>query len=254
MRWPHGRQEDGSLLQPGCHGLTAGACASSSAAAACSSECYVNSSGAPGQVCVVAVFYMERKGRKSTPPPGKAESSVQRGGPPGAHPGVPGAMSSGHRLRFVEAQVPGGLPLGASRSPGPSSTIALAACRTLLTSLGSPGGPHRRGRSHRGSFAARADPVEIKSSNRLGRRSSCSRRRQAGALCRPGHREPRLQLGQRRPFNPPGPTLQGPAPAPSRPPLHPRSRAVASRSRQLRVSPPGRFRLRRPFSHSGRVA
>ncbi|KAJ1092865.1 hypothetical protein NDU88_005975 [Pleurodeles waltl] len=198
---------------------------------------------------------MERKGRKSTPPPGKAESPVQRGGPPGAYPGVPGATSSGHRLRFVEAQVPGGLPLGASRSPGPSSTIALAACRTLLTSLGSPGGPHRRGRSRRGSFAARADPVEIKSSKRLGRRSSCSRRRQAGARRRPGHREPRLQLGA-------APSLQSTrahAPGPSagslsRPPLHPRSRAVASRSRQLRVSPPGRFRLRQPFSHSGRVA
>ncbi|KAJ1128525.1 hypothetical protein NDU88_006903 [Pleurodeles waltl] len=81
---------------------------------------------------------MERKGRKSTPPPGKAESSVQRGRALGAYPGVPGATSSVHRLRFVEAQVPGGLPLGASRSPGPSSTIALAACRTLLTSLGSP--------------------------------------------------------------------------------------------------------------------
>ncbi|KAJ1130661.1 hypothetical protein NDU88_009011 [Pleurodeles waltl] len=39
-----------------------------------------------GQVCVVAVFYLERKGRKSTPPPGKAESSVQRGGPRGATP------------------------------------------------------------------------------------------------------------------------------------------------------------------------
>ncbi|KAJ1150500.1 hypothetical protein NDU88_003291 [Pleurodeles waltl] len=166
---------------------------------------------------------MERKGHKSTPPPGKAESSVQRGGPPGTYPGVPGATSSGHRLRFVEAQVPGGLPLGASRSPGPSSAIALAACRTLLTSLGSPGGPHRRGRSHRGSFAARADPVEIKSSKRLGRRSSCSRRRQAGARRRPGDREPRLQLGaapslQSTRAHAPGPSA-GSLPATAAPPV-----------------------------------
>ncbi|KAJ1130662.1 hypothetical protein NDU88_009012 [Pleurodeles waltl] len=92
-------------------------------------------------------------------------------------------------------QVPGGLPLEVSRSLGPGSSIALAACRTLLTLLGSRGGPYRRGRFHRGSFTSRADPEGIVSSKRLGCRGSCSRRHQAGARRSPGHREPRLQLG-----------------------------------------------------------
>ncbi|KAJ1110385.1 hypothetical protein NDU88_007737 [Pleurodeles waltl] len=71
---------------------------------------------------------------------------------------------------------------------------------TLLTSLGSPGGPCRRGRSYRGSFAARVDPEGIFSSKRLGRRGSCSRRHQAGARRSPGHREPRLQLRAAQPL------------------------------------------------------
>ncbi|KAJ1188348.1 hypothetical protein NDU88_005109 [Pleurodeles waltl] len=106
------------------------------------------------------------------------------------------ATSSGSLRRTLclslLGQVPGGLPLEASRSLGPSSAITLAACRTLLTLLGSPGGPCRRGRSYRGSFAAQADPEGIMSSKRLGRHGSCSRRHQAGARRSPGHREPCL--------------------------------------------------------------
>ncbi|KAJ1143836.1 hypothetical protein NDU88_010138 [Pleurodeles waltl] len=115
---------------------------------------------------------------------------------------------------FPFGQAPGGLPPGVSRSLGPSSTVALAACCTLLTSFRSPGGPHRRGRSHRGSFAARVDPAAISSSKRLGRRSSRSQRRRTGARHSPGHREPRLPPRAARSLNPPGPALQGPAPAP----------------------------------------
>ncbi|KAJ1108876.1 hypothetical protein NDU88_006246 [Pleurodeles waltl] len=117
---------------------------------------------------------------------------------------------------FPFGRTPGGLPPGVSRSPGPSSTVALVACRTLLTSLRSPGGPHRRGRSHRGSFAARLDPAEISSSKRLGRRNSRSRLRRTGARRSPGHRELRSQLGAARSPTPPGPALQAPAPAPPR--------------------------------------
>ncbi|KAJ1192342.1 hypothetical protein NDU88_001653 [Pleurodeles waltl] len=154
---------------------------------------------------------------------------------------------------FPFGRTPGGFPPGVSRSPGPSSTVTLVACCTLLTSLRSPGGPHRRGRSHRGSFAARLDPAEISSSKRLGRRNSHSRLRRTGARRSPGHRELRSQLGAARSPTPPGPALQAPAPAP------PRQRRTPGPSSYVKEqAAPSQFsrgfRLRRPFSCSCRVA
>ncbi|KAJ1126959.1 hypothetical protein NDU88_005365 [Pleurodeles waltl] len=62
------------------------------------------------QVCVVAVFYLGRKGRKSTPPPGEAGSSVQRGAR-GHTPMCLGprlvATSSGSLRREPRARRPG---------------------------------------------------------------------------------------------------------------------------------------------------
>ncbi|KAJ1131253.1 hypothetical protein NDU88_009592 [Pleurodeles waltl] len=127
---------------------------------------------------------------------------------------------------FPFGRTPGGFPPGVSRSPGPSSTVALVACRTLLTSLRSPGGPHRRGRSHRGSFAARLDPVEISSSKRLGRRNSRSRLRRTGARRRPGHRELRSQLGAARSPHSTGTRAPGPSAGSPSPTPHPRSKQL----------------------------
>ncbi|KAJ1152600.1 hypothetical protein NDU88_005375 [Pleurodeles waltl] len=154
---------------------------------------------------------------------------------------------------FPFGQAPGGLPPGVSRSLGPSSTVALAACCTLLTSFRSPGGPPPQGRSHRGSFAARVDPAEISSSSgsdtaapaagSAGQARGAARDTGSPAY-RPGprgpsiHRDPHSRAQRRLPLATAAPPVQ----------------AATSRSRQLRVSLPGGFRLRRPFSCSGRVA
>ncbi|KAJ1192405.1 hypothetical protein NDU88_001712 [Pleurodeles waltl] len=154
---------------------------------------------------------------------------------------------------FPFGRTPGGFPPGVSRSPGPSSTVALVACRTLLTSLRSPGAPtaggapiaapsppgwiRRRSALQSGSDAA--TPAAGSAGQARGAaRDTGSSAHSSGLRGPPLHRDPRSRPQRRLPLANAAPPVQ----------------AATSRSKQLRVSSPGGFRLRRPFSCSCRVA